>query len=216
MELDQLKMLLTMSWNYETCSPGLKNEWSEDNHSLGQCAITALIVNDYFGGKIMRCMTPTGSHYYNLINNQIIDFTVEQFLGVIPDYSKGEERTREYLLSNEDTKKRYEKLLYNLKLSIKQFNGYKFKLIGRDGKEYLSDTPGKLGGNKGLKIYGKLDCRSALYWIKKGKYVDNRVFFPDEETAIKAGYRPCAVCMPKEYKEWKENNIKKLELKKGK
>lgn len=31
----------------------------------------------------------------------------------------------------------------------------------------------------------------------------NRVFFRDEATAIAAGYRPCAVCMPNEYAKWK-------------
>ncbi|MDP4128201.1 MAG: Ada metal-binding domain-containing protein, partial [Bacillota bacterium] len=34
----------------------------------------------------------------------------------------------------------------------------------------------------------------------------HRVFFADEETAIAAGYRPCARCMPKEYAEWKQSN----------
>ena len=30
-----------------------------------------------------------------------------------------------------------------------------------------------------------------------------RVFFADEATAIAAGYRPCAVCLPDEYRAWK-------------
>ena len=81
----------------------------------------------------------------------------------------------------------------------------KYKLIDENGNTYLSSIPGTLGGNKKLKIYGKLDCPSANMWIKKGYYVDNRVFFIDEETAIKAGYRPCGRCMKEEYKEWKEN-----------
>jgi methylphosphotriester-DNA--protein-cysteine methyltransferase len=29
------------------------------------------------------------------------------------------------------------------------------------------------------------------------------VFSPDEATAIAAGYRPCAVCLPDEYARWK-------------
>ena len=57
---------------------------------------------------------------------------------------------------------------------------------------------------KKLKIYGKLDCPSANRWINKGYYVQNRVFFENEDTAIEAGYRPCAVCMKKEYKKWKK------------
>ena len=80
-----------------------------------------------------------------------------------------------------------------------------FKLINEYGEEYLSSIPGTLGANKRLKIYGKLDCQSANRWIAKGYYVQDRVFFIDEETAIKAGYRPCAVCMKNEYEEWKGN-----------
>ena len=89
-----------------------------------------------------------------------------------------------------------------------------YKLINKDGEEYLSETPGTLGGNKRLKIYGKLDCRSALKWIKKGYYVKDRVFFLTKEDAIAAGYRPCAICMENEYKEWKANQIGVEKIKK--
>ena len=87
-----------------------------------------------------------------------------------------------------------------------------YKLIDENGKEYLSNIPGTLGGNKRLKIYGRLDCPSANMWISKGYYVKDRVFFSDEEIAIKAGYRPCAVCMKKEYEEWKEKYVLKRRL----
>lgn len=107
MDIRELEEILRKSWSKETCSPGLKEIYSADNPSLGHCAITAMIVNDLFGGKIMRCMASTGSHYYNLIDGKIVDLTVEQFQGEIPQYEQGEERTMEYLLSNEDTKKRY-------------------------------------------------------------------------------------------------------------
>lgn len=78
-----------------------------------------------------------------------------------------------------------------------------YRLIGADGREYLSPTPGALGGHRRTKGYGRLDCRVALSWIAKGHYVKHRVFFADEATAIAAGYRPCAVCMPDEYRVWK-------------
>ena len=63
-------------------------------------------------------MTSTGSHYYNIIDDKIIDLTVEQFLGEIPRYEESSERTREYLLSNDDTKKRYLQLLHNVKANM--------------------------------------------------------------------------------------------------
>ena len=78
-----------------------------------------------------------------------------------------------------------------------------YRLIGADGREYLSPTPGTLGGHRRTKGYGRLDCRVALRWIAKGHYVKWRVFFADEATAIAAGYRPCGVCMPEEYRAWK-------------
>lgn len=73
-------------------------------------------------------------------------------------------------------------------------------------RQYLSNTSGSFGGHRKLKIYGRLDCPSAARYLAKGQYAQNRVFFPDEETAIKAGYRPCAKCMPEEYKRWKTNS----------
>jgi len=81
-----------------------------------------------------------------------------------------------------------------------------YHLLGPDGKVYDSNEPGRFGGHKKLKIYGRLDCPSALKYIEKGQYVQHRVFFKDEETAIAAGYRPCARCMKDEYRRWKEKS----------
>ena len=79
-----------------------------------------------------------------------------------------------------------------------------FALIGPDGRPYLSDEPGSLGGHRRTRIYGRLDCRCALQAIARGGYVQHRVFFLDEATAVAAGYRPCAVCLPDNYAAWKQ------------
>jgi methylphosphotriester-DNA--protein-cysteine methyltransferase len=78
-----------------------------------------------------------------------------------------------------------------------------YRLIGADGVAYESPVKGTLGGHRKNRIYGRLDCPGAARWIAKGHYVKQRVFFADEATAIAAGYRPCAGCMPEEYKAWK-------------
>jgi methylphosphotriester-DNA--protein-cysteine methyltransferase len=78
-----------------------------------------------------------------------------------------------------------------------------YRLIGPDGVELVSQTPGTLGGHRQTRVYGRLDCPSALRWISSGHYVRHRVFFADEATAVAAGYRPCAVCMPDAYRAWK-------------
>lgn len=82
-----------------------------------------------------------------------------------------------------------------------------YKLLDSNGKEYLSEAPGAFGGNSKLKIYGRLDCASALSAIKRfpGRYEKSRVFFLDEKTALAAGYRPCGNCMRKQYREYMDN-----------
>ncbi|WP_366592267.1 Ada metal-binding domain-containing protein [Bacillus subtilis] len=87
----------------------------------------------------------------------------------------------------------------------------RYTLIGSDLQLYHSNVPGTLGGNRRGKLYGRLDCPSALRAIARGGYVKHRVFFKDEKTAIAAGYRPCAVCLSEKYAKWKANQDKENE-----
>lgn len=81
--------------------------------------------------------------------------------------------------------------------------GKTYTLLGADRKPYGSATPGTMGGHRGGRIYGRLDCPAALRAIAKGGYVKNRVFFADELTAVAAGFRPCGTCLPEKYAVWK-------------
>ena len=76
-------------------------------------------------------------------------------------------------------------------------------LLGADRKPFASRRPGTLGGHRGTKVFGRLDCPGALRAIARGGYVSKRAFFLNRTHARAAGYRPCAVCLPKEYAEWK-------------
>ena len=88
-----------------------------------------------------------------------------------------------------------------------------YTLTDANGTTYQSTEKGTLGGHRKLKIYGRLDCPSALSYIAKGEYTKYRVFFKDEATAIAAGYRPCARCMKEAYKKWKaKQNTKNGEI----
>jgi methylphosphotriester-DNA--protein-cysteine methyltransferase len=79
----------------------------------------------------------------------------------------------------------------------------RYTLIGADGMPVVSDIPGTVAGHRTTRIYGRLDCPSALRAIESGGYVTHRAFFADEATAVAAGYRPCARCMPDHYRAWK-------------
>ena len=58
------------------------------------------------------------------------------------------------------------------------------------------------GGNRKLKIYGKLSCKSG-----KRMKRENRVFFSTEKEAIINKYRPCGNCMRVEYNQWKNGIV---------
>jgi len=48
---DEVCEIVSMSFNEDTCYPGLRDNWSKENKTLGQCVITALVLNDFFGGN---------------------------------------------------------------------------------------------------------------------------------------------------------------------
>lgn len=171
--------------------------------SLEDSSIISIIINDYMGGIIKRCKCGDYSYYYNVVNGKIIDLTVSIDNEYIPNYIDSNEVSREELLNNKDIRNRYRIFLNNIRNNF-ILNGKKEYCLRDESNEKISSKiPGTIGGYSKLKVYGRLDCPSALRWISKGKYVDKRVFFEDEETAIKAGYRPCSICMHKQYLKWK-------------
>ncbi|WP_420159113.1 Ada metal-binding domain-containing protein [Nocardiopsis sp. CNT-189] len=82
-------------------------------------------------------------------------------------------------------------------------NGKTYTLLGPGPRAYESAVPGRLGGHRGSRVYGRLDCPAALRAIAKGGYAEHRVFFADEATAVATGYRPCGSCLPEEHRAWK-------------
>lgn len=65
---------------YKCWSINSSSKWTLDNPANGQCGVTSLIVNDFFGGDILKTKAPEGWHYYNRIGNKSFDFTQSQFL----------------------------------------------------------------------------------------------------------------------------------------
>lgn len=76
-------------------------------------------------------------------------------------------------------------------------------LLGADGRPYRSTIKGLWGGHRGSKVYGRLDCPTALRALAHGSYVKHRVFFADEATAVAVGFRPCGACCKDRYHKWK-------------
>ena len=100
------------AWCRETAHPYYQQQWSEDNPSCGQCAVTALIVNELCCAPIYKCKVGRVTHYYNMWpgRHEVIDFTSEQFGGKKIDYLDGEPVLRSQLLKCKHVKERYELL----------------------------------------------------------------------------------------------------------
>ncbi|WP_407806674.1 hypothetical protein, partial [Staphylococcus aureus] len=65
---------LKRSWSGETS--GL---WSRENPARGQGSVTALVVQDIFGGELAKTAVSGAQHFYNIIDGVRWDFTFTQF-----------------------------------------------------------------------------------------------------------------------------------------
>ncbi|EPY7711533.1 hypothetical protein PDR89_16100 [Bacillus cereus group sp. Bc002] len=65
---------LIRSWSIETSS-----KWTTENPAKGQCGVTALVVQDIYGGEIKKTKVREAWHFYNFIDGQRFDFTAAQF-----------------------------------------------------------------------------------------------------------------------------------------
>ena len=117
--LNGLFGILLKCWDKETAYPASQADYIKDNDpTYGQCAITAIIVNDMFGGTIHKIkIEDGGTHYFNKIEGHYIDLTRDQFdlYNIDIDYEPNEEVTKEYCLNDDDTLKRYNLLNQKIK-----------------------------------------------------------------------------------------------------
>jgi len=93
------------AWAADT---SIDSEWSATCPARGQCAVTALVVQDYLGGQLVRAKVEGISHYWNWIRGGEVDLTRDQFTHFAP--TAAGIRSRGYVLSVPDTVRRYETL----------------------------------------------------------------------------------------------------------
>lgn len=106
--LDDLDAALTEGWTRETSADPAA--WTEQNSAWGQCAVTALVVQDHLGGSLRRGELGPISHYWNVLpSGEEIDLTRRQFPPGT-EISNVASRARDYVLSNPATVSRYRHL----------------------------------------------------------------------------------------------------------
>lgn len=103
--------LLSEIWCAVTCAPRMRENWTAENKTLGQCSITAFLAQDIFGGKVYGILRSGGNyHCYNVIGDCVFDLTSEQFGEEKLCYENNPEQFREVHFAKEEKRLRYEYL----------------------------------------------------------------------------------------------------------
>ncbi|MBB4764130.1 hypothetical protein ACFQFC_07920 [Amorphoplanes digitatis] len=85
MDTELLRTTLLTAWGPDTCDPHDLADWRPENPSRGQCGVTALLVQDLFGGELVLGEVlvdgvKVGHHYWNrLPGGRDVDLTADQF-----------------------------------------------------------------------------------------------------------------------------------------
>ena len=112
--------ILSKIWCAETCAPRLRDKWSADNKTMGQCSVTAFLMQDVFGGEVYGILRPGGNyHCFNVVGDCIFDLTSEQFGDEVLDYSVCTKQSRDIHFASEEKTKRYEYLKAKLTEALK-------------------------------------------------------------------------------------------------
>jgi hypothetical protein len=113
-DIETLRTLLEQAWAAETSYE--PNRWTSKNPAWGQCAVSALVVQDHFGGELLHGLVAGHEHYWNRIRGgREVDLTQHQFPQDAGAPSKVDVQTREFVLSFPATRRRYDRLLDRLR-----------------------------------------------------------------------------------------------------
>ncbi len=100
--------LLKRAWCAETCAPRMRSDWSTENPTLGQCSITAFLLQDIFCGNVYGVPLDDGNfHCFNVVGDCVFDLTSEQFGNTALDYSIFTEQSRAEHFAKEEKYRRY-------------------------------------------------------------------------------------------------------------
>lgn len=113
--------MLSGIWCADTCAQRMRQDWTPENKTLGQCSVTAFLAQDIFGGKVYGVPLADGNfHCYNVAGDCAFDLTSEQFGCESLPYEGSVEQFREVHFAKAEKKKRYESLKNMLENSLHQ------------------------------------------------------------------------------------------------
>lgn len=164
----KIRNALSASWSHDT---SYFDNWSPSNPSAGQCAVSALVLQDYCGGEIKKCMVADTPHYFNIIDGQLVDSTVEQFDGSAAiEYHESTIRERGWILRHKGTLRRYELLRVRVAQFLAELDKVADEIAGVDygdmGEDCLQEQTIWFGSSNDIVIVGEAPARTG--WMKSG------------------------------------------------
>ena len=107
--------LLSQIWSADTCAPRMRQNWSPENKTLGQCSITAFLLQDIYGGEVYGVPLGDGNyHCFNVVGGCVFDLTSEQFEKQKLNYVNCSKQERSIHFAKAEKKARYELLRFEL------------------------------------------------------------------------------------------------------
>ena len=165
MTLELLQKYLYKVYSKDTCYPLCRDDWNDDNPTLGHCAIVSLIVNYYFDAEIYKIKVDGISHYFNLIDNNVVDFTSNQFNKEI-NYNDKIKKDRFEILQDKDTKSRYKMLKMRLQLIFEDEDIHKCNLCNDMIEKFPNSKTVSIGKRNDIVILGEAPANNG--WRKSG------------------------------------------------
>jgi hypothetical protein len=209
-ELKKLRKKISKCWCRETIWH--KSDWSPECPSYGQCYVTALLVQNILGGKVIAGEVDYDTHYWNkLPDGTEIDFTSDQFNdgdGIHP-HSRREEEAEQTITNSDRRCGRYLLLKKRFNERFQTNNFIECTKPCSEGKPCLPD-----GDKCPLEKEINLDnlvfqirkstpkyYRRAKIWVKKGKA---RIVITDEEKWLESndGMKGIASLLNHEFIHW--------------
>lgn len=103
--------ILSDIWCAKTCAPRMRDRWSPENKTMGQCSVTAFLIQDIFGGTVYGIPRSGGNfHCFNEVDGHVFDLTSEQFGDEKLDYNNRTIQKKDKHFSKEEKRLRYEYL----------------------------------------------------------------------------------------------------------
>lgn len=163
----KIRNALSASWSHET---SYFDDWSPSNPSAGQCAVSAIIVQDYLGGEIKECAVNGIVHYFNVVEGAVLDITAGQFGSFDIDYAASRVKTKDEILRYNDTRRRYELL----KAKVEDFFGDLEAIAQQEaavdyggmGVAHLEGQSIWFGEDNDIVLVGEAPARNG--WLKSG------------------------------------------------